>query len=424
MEALINLNFVKILIVAAFFPVPLSMGGIDLACTSIYLIILTFMYCNVLYCVRTGDLRIRNTVQSKMIVLLLALSLFSTVSVIWEEWSMFRASFWSFSYMVAAGMFYFLVDNMDYGKKEKDDVFNELITLFLIMVAVQILFSISCMYFPQLNYIAYKFIHARTGWAWYNGSMAMYEFRLQTLVFPAESLGEIIAVVSPLIFYRLIGQTKILDLVCLTVLLAGLYYAGTRSGALLFAVSFFIVLFLTKGFSLKTFIFVIVTIGSITLLYYKVGGGVLFQRLVESYNGYQSGESLLEVSNRSFFTENVGFFLDKLSFFGNGLVSPLKYHEIRFDFHNLYMTLVFRYGVIGGLVYLSLPLMLLIGLLKRYNSSGKCKKYLIISLSILIFFINECKYEFTRKDGYVLIIWILFSIYSIALKKKIGEIKK
>jgi len=103
-----------------------------------------------------------------------------------------------------------------------------------------------------------------------------------------------------------------------------------------------------------------------------------------------------------------------------GLVSPLNYKIISIDFHNLYLTIFFQYGIIGAILYFSFPALLIKRIWSYRKKHNNEKIYDVLLLSIGIFLINEFKFEFTRQADGVLIIWIVFSLYFF-LSKKTGE---
>jgi len=142
----------------------------------------------------------------------------------------------------------------------------------------------------------------------------------------------------------------------------------------------------------------------------------VIQRFSSAYDQYAAGSDPLSISNRSFFRENFGFFLERLSLFGNGLVSPLYYKVLTIDFHNLYLTIFFQYGVIGGILYFLLPVLLVRQIWQNVKSMRYEKLDKIMLLSIVLFFLNEFKFEFTRNLNGVLVVWIVFSLYFLFSK--------
>jgi hypothetical protein len=324
--------------------------------------------------------------------------------------------------MIAAGcMFLLLIDSLKFnGQAQKKEFFLLLIDILVILLCAQIIIGVIAFFFPGMEKYLSIFYSKNIDVSeieFYKRTTEINASRIRTPVLTVESLGEYIAMFFPFLIYKLTNKFNIIYLICSFIICVGLIMCATRSGVVLsFMGIFCYVVYIEKSFKKKTIAFALMSIIIFIIFYFQIGTNVLTERFMEAYYSYSTGQDFLEVSNRSFFVSNFGYFLETLSFFGNGLVSPLIYDVIFVDFHNLFMTIFFRYGIIGGIIYFILPISLIIQLLRKIKKFSEEKLYKVIFLSILIFFINECKFEFTRNNNGVLLIWITFAVFYFFIK--------
>ena len=410
-------NIIKILIIGAFFPIPLNVSTTNLGPTSQYFIITVFFITLTSYIIKKKGFAYNKNLL-KIICFLLICAIISTITTI-GQFAIFRTSFWAFIMLTACCLFLLLIDSLkfpDYDETKK--FFIEVMDLIVFLTCIQIIIGIVVYYIPDTERFLKIFYSVNiTDFQFYGRSVDINDKRLHTIVLPVESLGEYIAILFPYVMYRLSDKVNISFMAYLVILCMGLMLCGTRSGLLLSGFAIAAYLFIIETSLKKRFLTLVIFLSIISLvLYFGIGVHLVVGRFSEAYGAYVSGNDLLAVTNRSFFKTNVEYFINKLSFFGNGLVSPLIYGFLHIDFHNLYQTIIFQYGMIGSVFYFALPASLIrLALIKRKKFPQE-KLYTVILLSVSIFLINECKYEFTRKINGILIIWITFSMYYLFSK--------
>jgi len=244
--------------------------------------------------------------------------------------------------------------------------------------------------------------------------------RIRTISMPTEAVGEYCAMLVPYACYRIADSRKSFYAPALIILMMGIALSGTRSGIIL---SFLGILtyyvLVEKNKQIKILHLSIIGAVILFLIAYSIGTSVIISRFFITYNEYYSGSDFGTIVNRKFlFEENWKFFLNSLSFFGNGMISPVAGGYLLIDFHNIYLTIIYQFGMIGSIFYFSLPFFLLKSLLKTLKKCGEQLKFTkVCTISFLIFLINEMKFEFTRKLDYVMIVWILLSIYYLHTKQ-------
>ncbi|MFP7754059.1 O-antigen ligase family protein [Thermodesulfobacteriota bacterium B35] len=408
---------IKILIIISFFPTPIFISTTYVGSTSHYIII--FVFCLVTMGYLIGLINIYFTKNIVVILMLLfASGAISTIKTFGNH-EIFRTSLWSLIVLMTCICFLLLIDSLYFkSEEEKEKYFIQLINLIIFLTCVQILMGAIVYYFPDVGTYLRIFNPENDKKILITTITDENIKRLRTIVLTVESLGEFVAVLMPYVLYRLIAKKiNILYIIYLLVLCAGLVLSATRSGMVLslFSASIYL-LFIEKSLKKKIFLFSAFLLVGLVIFYFDIGVSTTSKRFLEAYYSYETGGTALEVANRSFFKNNLAYLFDTISFFGNGLVSPLKYGTLSVDFHNLFMTILFRYGIVGFVLYFSLPAILFKKTYDKYKLSPNKKINKVILLSIIIFFINECKFEYTRKPYGVLIIWILFSAYFLLIK--------
>ncbi len=145
---------------------------------------------------------------------------------------------------------------------------------------------------------------------------------------------------------------------------------------------------------------------SLIFLYPKIVNNMML-RFADAASTYHSKKStIFEVVNRDNFPDFLQEVVSHLSLFGNSLA--------RVDYHNLFLTTVHQLGILGSLLFFVVLLAPLVRIIA--NMKAIIGKPLVISslIFLVIFFINETKFEFTRNSSYEQICWVVFAvIYSI-----------
>jgi O-antigen ligase len=250
--------------------------------------------------------------------------------------------------------------------------------------------------------------------------------RAATIFTAGEELGELIVVLCPFFLYKAFSNNKYTLL--LPVLFIGLFLSGTRSAALLVVFELIIFFFMTRSqqFGKKK----IIAISIVALFLLSIGGNfmvsifdILISRFQETALNIQKGTSFAEFINRGdVWSTAWDTTWRTFSFFGHGLVQAdlLGMNKGYGNFHCLYLTLIFQYGVIGFSIFIVFFFYLIKGLISRLQHfSKKDLSYSLIMacmLSVSAFLVNEVKFEFNRGDSYQQFIWAVFAVFFLAGK--------
>ncbi len=410
-------DLVKIVIITSFFSIPVNISTTNLGSTSQYIIIGVFFLFIVGYLI--GWVKVVFTKNIFLMISLLfangAISTFSTLG----NHDIFRTSFWSLIMLITCGFFLLIIDSIDFiNKEEKEKYFTQLMDLIIFLTCVQVIIGAIVYYVPDAGTYLSIFYSENNEQFLVTTITVKNIARLRTIVLTVESLGEFVSVLMPYILYRLTAKKfSPVYIVYMLILCSGLMLSATRSGMILTCFSIVVYLvFIETSLKKKISLIFSTVVVLLIIFYFNVGVSTSSERFLMAYDNYMAGGTVLDVANRSFFKDNLGFLFDTISLFGNGLVSPLMYGILYIDFHNLFMTILFRYGVVGFIIYFSFPAILIKQTFAQYKLFSTEKIYKVILLSIFIFFVNECQFEYTRQLSGVLIIWQLFSVYFLLVK--------
>lgn len=316
----------------------------------------------------------------------------------------------------AALLFFTIIKNFDETSDAKKGVstadhIEKMLNFFLVMISIHVLLAIAFKIVPSIE-AAMSVFYPRTSESVdiaLTGVDAIN--RIQTFVLTPESFGECLAVVSPIILYKIFKASNLLWIGCFVTICAGEVMAVTRSGIVLFFFGcFFSVMFHLRekpgksvALSLLCIVGFLLTLVLIPSIYRD-----LITRFSMATETYKSGGSFIEVINRPRFVTAWQATLTDLTFFGNGIAPA--------NFHNIIMTNIYKLGIIGSMVFFGVFLYPLFCLINAYNNPATGNKALVFSciLSMTLFLINETKYEFTRNSSYQQICWGLIATYYLS----------
>lgn len=315
---------------------------------------------------------------------------------------------------LGAMLFFLIIINYKHDKSNFSyEIYNNhietLLTLFIGLTILHFLISISIMYFPSLNSIFNIF---------YERDVDALEFaregrneiaRIRSFVFTPESYGEYIATLCPIILYKIFKTKNILWVLSFLILSLCITLSVTRSGIVLFGIStiFILIYYLRHNFYrsllllylFSAIIFFVICISPIFLI-------GISERFSLAREAYISTGNFFEIINRSdvFYTA-WDQTISNLSLFGNFITS--------FRYHNLFLTILHQFGIIGAIIFFGVLIYPLFRLIKCYHSNVSVNDLLVFSciLSIIVFLINETKFEFNRHSSYQQICWGLFGTY-------------
>jgi hypothetical protein len=317
-------------------------------------------------------------------------------------------------YLVSSLMLFLSIKNIPlYDNELLRNFANKALDLILILIATHILIAVLVKYIPQMGSIFSIFLTRE-----YNTFDSVNRekmARISSFVFTPESFGEIIAVVCPLLFYKLyknkIGVWLIITLIYLT----GLIYTVTRSGILLFSLGIIGSMLFRSSTKISKNMIIVYALAFMMFSFYFLNQSVfsdLYIRFKAIDASYQSGGNIFEIINRGGFLETLKLVFGNVSFFGHGITD--------YNFHNLYLTIFHSRGIFGFILYFTILFFPSFSLYKVFKNNRCADRDLIFAclLSYTIFAINEFKYEFNRSSSYQQLCWALFSVYFLLSKNK------
>jgi O-antigen ligase len=276
--------------------------------------------------------------------------------------------------------------------------------------------------------------------------------RATTVFTSGEGFGELFILLFPFSLYKFFVSKNKLYLFVIASLFLGTMLSGTRSAFLLIVFQFlvFVYILVARKYNTKRFI---ITVGSIficvpvlsSVLNYssvlmdrvqvtldqvkskvsdqvgskvpdQVGSKVPGQVKSKVQDRVRSKVDIVTIVNRQGVWP-MAYDLTKntISLFGHG---PIQAHRLGFpvkNFHCLYLSMLFQFGIMGTAVFLLFFYTMAKRLLKPVKKiKYKSTDYLLAVtclLSLLCFLINEIKFEFNRSDSYQQFVWIIFAVF-------------
>lgn len=330
----------------------------------------------------------------------------------------------------AAGLFlFFLVININTlsDAEEQRRRVEFLLSFLLIMYAVQILIGIAVYFIPQISsYLSIFTQREREIVTIVTGGVQ----RLSSIIAGRESIGEVIAVLTPILLYKILAQRDKFYYLIFAIFFAGVLLSATRSGFLLFlfglALFALTVLPMIKLPTWSLFAVGLIVGGPLSFAMFPQIFAPIIDRMNDFFSVYSASQSLAVAVNRAGVWHYVELVLiPNISLFGNGFLS--LYNGLPFDFHNLYATVLHRYGVVGFPLFFYIFYKVSTTLLRaRRLCSRRADRALLYAclISILILLINEFKFDFIRGASYQQTIWLLLGIYYLAylsISNRYGE---
>lgn len=299
---------------------------------------------------------------------------------------------------------------------------EKIITALLIITVLHVFLSFIIFISPSIEaYFAIFFTRTQENLG--NLINGAYE-RGATIFTNGEEFGELLVLVFPFALYKFFSTNRIIYIFITGSLLAGVLLTGTRSA--LFLIAFELLMFLIfalRRINIQKIIIplAVVVISAVIFLLVSPLQSTILERLKATFLNIATSADFVTVMNRQLVWPQA-FALTKntLSFFGHG---PSQAYVIGFsasNFHELYLTMLFQFGIVGTIVFLSFFVKLFGALLKQLNIVGERLRqrispdYLLIMaclISLSCFLINEVKFEFNRGDSYQQLVWAVFSIY-------------
>lgn len=392
-----------------YFPLVLTFMGKDAGGVSTICI---YLFCSAFLIKKLGK---SDSLMSTVNILLLVLIIIggiSTLSV--PKGELTGPAVRRYSGLISSLLLFFYVSNLSFpGEHQQKDFIEKLLSVTLVMVAIQVIISLWIYKYPAYSGFLNYFQSSKS-----EPLKFQEDIRAVSLVFSGESYGEFLAIISPIALYKIFYRNSLFYIVIFLLLCLGLIASLTRSGIILFALATFVFLFYHyKKRPVRLvfpFLFGIAGILCLATIFPEFVNS-LGERFRYAQDAYASGSDFAEIINRNG-AWNMDYVLANLNLFGHGLIPVPYYGVLDRHLHNLFQTVLFQLGVVGFICFFSIFFVISKRLIHSFWISHEGNKALIFSalLSLVVFFINECKFEFNRHEAYQQLCWILFSVYYLA----------
>jgi O-antigen ligase len=302
----------------------------------------------------------------------------------------------------------------------KRDYIEKIISALLLITVIHVLLSLLILNFPWIE--RYFAVFLRRTHEHLSGYISDGVYTRATTVFTSgEGFGELLILLFPFSLYKIITSSKKIYLFVIGVLLLGTVISGTRSAFLIivFQLMFFVYILVPRTYNTKKFLvtaaFVLISI--LMLPIFLKYAPILMDRIQETFTLVQKDADISHIANRQkVWPMAYDVTMKTISLFGHG---PIQAFGLGFpvrNFHNLYLSLLFQFGIIGAIIFL---LFFLVLAKRLFNTAKKMKQkedtiYLLAVaclLSLFCFLINEIKFEFNRSDSYQQFVWIFFAVF-------------
>jgi len=303
---------------------------------------------------------------------------------------------------------------------EAGRVVEVLIAALVSVLALHVVLSLAMQRWPGMEHYLSVFLY--TGQQSIAADTEGQYARATTVFTGGEQFGELLLLVFPFAVYKLFRSSLVIYLPLTLVLLTGVVASATRSAILLVSlqiVLFGLVLLLRRvNWARSTLVlgFAVIAI----VVFAPVFASAIqasIERLDVSAAALQTGSGLTAALNRSLVWPNaIAVTTQHVSLFGHG---PVQAFVLGiggpYNFHSLYLTLLFEFGVLGATVWLVFFVYLgarLFSVLRRIRFRTDPAALLLTAclLSLLCFLLNEIKFEFNRDDSAQQFVWLVLGV--------------
>jgi O-antigen ligase len=299
---------------------------------------------------------------------------------------------------------------------------DKILSILILVVSLHIILSAIFYYFPNFqNY--FKIFLTRTQSSFAPDLNRINELnRAATIFTGGEEMGELLAIMFPFFFYKAITEKKFFLL--LPIFFLGLLISGTRSAAILVLFELIPLLYISRSpqyfkAKMKIFLFVVFFL-VMAMPFINQASQLLLSRFEHALIDFQSKASPTVIMNRNIVWEGAWSTTRRtLSLIGHG---PIQAYKLDMNdgfpnFHSLYLTLIFQFGIVGSIIFMFFFFMLFKRMFCRLKILNKDSPVYLLTgtciLSLTSFLINEVKFEFNRGDSYQQLIWIIFAVYFV-----------
>ena len=251
------------------------------------------------------------------------------------------------------------------------------------------------------------------------------QYALATPIFAGgEAFGELLLLIFPFSIYKVFRSRLAVYLPLCLLLLAGIVMTLARSAILLAALQMVLFgLMLVARRVTRTRSIAVLGVALVAILVFSpmfasaIDSSV--SRLDVSLSAWESGSGLQTALNRSLVWPNaIEVIKDHISLFGHGPVQAYILGIGKYNFHSLYLTLLFQFGIVGTAVWLFFFVYLgtrLVSSLRRVRLRTDSAVLLVTAclLSLVCFLLNEIKFEFNRADSFQQYVWVVFAVFYV-----------
>jgi len=289
------------------------------------------------------------------------------------------------------------------------------------LTVVHVFLMLLIFHFPWIE--EYLSVFLRRNQENLGGHIAGGVYTRGTTVFTGgEEFGELLVLLFPFALYKLFTRGGKIYWFVIGALLIGMLISGTRSAFLLIifqTLGFVYILVPAKYNSKKItitigFVFVFILMLPILNEY----SPILMDRVQITLDQLGQKDIVMIANRSSVWPLAWDLTVKTISLFGHGSIQAFGIGFPVKNFHNLYMSLMFQFGVIGSIVFFMFFFVLakrLFFVAKKYK--GKRGSLYLLTLTCLLslfgFLINEIKFEFNRSDSYQQFVWCFFAVFYV-----------
>lgn len=409
-------------LISILFPIHIQLMGLEVLTTGTVCIFLLFIRYFMISIFEKQFIREKYDYWIYLLIILGMLSVIVPYHTGSLEKEQFGPSLKLYLYFISSLLFFIVIKNVSTIQSQSHFESNhiwlqKLLNVIIFLVSIHIVISVCVNFYPPLGSF-FKIFLSKNGGAFDLVSRREIE-RIGSFVFGPEAFGEILATLSPLVIYKFYRSKNPIWLCCLLVFSVGVLFTVTRSGILLFITGTMISIFYMSYEKInKSMLLIYVMLSGLVVFFFVTPSVMndLILRFESATTVYNSGGSIFEILNRNKFPDTMNLVLLNISVFGNGVTD--------YNYHNLFLTTIHRRGIVGGALFFSVILYPLVCLIQSYrtNDTNQNNSLIILSLlAMMLFFINELKYEFTRGGSYQQLCWALFA--TLYLVSKTQEFK-
>jgi hypothetical protein len=227
-------------------------------------------------------------------------------------------------------------------------------------------------------------------------------------------------------FYMIFETRKYLYCAPLLANMAGMVLTKTRSGMILFTVSFIFIFIIIKIFnkdrrSIANNVAVIMIAGVCLMAVFlssQAQEAITRIKIFMSYRDIFSPEAI----NRDAVWKGAESLLRQPTLFGNGLFNVETKFISSTSFHSLYFTLLYKVGLVGFVFHAAFWLFLFnqaLRFLRRTRNSRSWYAVFFFSVVLIVMLIDGIKIEYLRYAHTIQFAWVMFALHAVLNQQKV-----